>query len=138
MSAPSTLSYRDRIYIIQDIILKLIEYGELNKTGLIRFCRLNLKKHRYILDELQINGLICMIEFYVGKRRTSTYKPTQRGIEFCRTILDPYEKMFPRTRCLITAPYSDNINNKRDEDKEDPQSVVDMSKSLIESDLVRQ
>ncbi|HJT47196.1 MAG TPA: winged helix-turn-helix domain-containing protein [Nitrososphaeraceae archaeon] len=126
MSA-SALSYRDKIYIIQDIILKLIEHGELNKTELIGFCGLNLKKHRHILDQLQINGLVYVIQSSVGKRRSSTYKPTQRGIEFCRTILDPYEKMFPRTRCRITAPNSGNIDNKHDTNKEDSQSVIDMS-----------
>jgi predicted transcriptional regulator len=134
----STLSYRDRIHIVQDIILKLIEYGELNKTELIRFCRLNLKKHRCILDELEKNSLICITQSSVGKRRISTFKPTQKGIEFCRTILEPYEEMFPRTRCRIIAPNSDFINNKRDNNKEGPSLVIDVSKSLIESELVAQ
>jgi predicted transcriptional regulator len=93
----SALSYRGRNYIVEDIILKLVEYGELNKTNLTRLCGLNLKKHRYVLNELQVNGLVYVIQSSVGKRRISTYKPTQRGIEFCRTILEPYEKMFPRT-----------------------------------------
>jgi predicted transcriptional regulator len=93
-----TSLYRDRIYIIQDIIVKLVEYGELNRTDLIRFCGLNLKKHRCILDKLQVNGLVYVIQSSVGKRRTWTYKPTQNGIEFRRTILEPYERMFPRTR----------------------------------------
>ena len=26
------------------------------------------------------------------------YKPTMKGIEFCRSILEPYEKMFPRKK----------------------------------------
>jgi len=30
-------SYRDRIYMIEDIILKLVEYGELNQIALISF-----------------------------------------------------------------------------------------------------
>ena len=47
----SQTSYRDRIYIVKDIILKLVEYGELNQTALISFCGLNLKKHRSIFDE---------------------------------------------------------------------------------------
>jgi predicted transcriptional regulator len=37
--------YRDRIYIVKDIILKLVEYGQLNLTALISFCGLNFKKH---------------------------------------------------------------------------------------------
>jgi predicted transcriptional regulator len=126
----STVSYRDRIHIIQDIILKLVEYGELNKTELIRFCGLNLKKHRCVIDELQTNDLICVIESSVGKRKISTYKPTQAGIEFCRTILEPYEKMFPRTRCLIIASNNEYINNKHNDNKQDSSSGID-SKSLV-------
>jgi hypothetical protein len=26
------------------------------------------------------------------------YRPTQKGMAFCRDILDPYEKMFPRRK----------------------------------------
>ena len=96
-SSSIVLSHRDRIHIIQDIIVKLVEYGELNRTDLIRFCGLNLKKHRCILDELQVIGLLSVIQFSVGRRRIWTYKSTEKGIEFCRTILEPYEKMFPRT-----------------------------------------
>ena len=94
--SPSTTSYRDRVYIIQDIILKLAEYGELNQTALISFSGLNLKKHRCILDELEVNGLIQKGESQFGKRIVTVYKPTQKGIEFSRSILEPYERIFPR------------------------------------------
>jgi predicted transcriptional regulator len=98
MSIKSTIaaSYRDRIYMIEDIILKLVQYGELNQTALISFNGLNLKKHRCILDELEVNGLIQKSESPFGKRIITVYKPTQKGIEFCRSILEPYERMFPR------------------------------------------
>jgi predicted transcriptional regulator len=43
--------YRDRIYIVKDIILKLVQYGELNATSLISFCGLNFKKHMSIVDK---------------------------------------------------------------------------------------
>jgi predicted transcriptional regulator len=99
----SPTSYRDRIYIIQDIILKLVEYGELNQTALISFSGLNLKKHRCILDELEVNGLIQKSEAPFGKRMVIVYKPTHKGIEFCRTILEPYERMFPRKKESISA-----------------------------------
>lgn len=91
-------SYRDRIYIVKDVILKLAEYGELNQTALVSFCGLNLKKHKPILDDLERNGLIRRIETTVGKRTIAIYKPTPQGIEFCRNILEPYEKMFPRRK----------------------------------------
>jgi predicted transcriptional regulator len=94
----SPSSYRDRIYIVKDIIVKLVEYGELNQTALVSFCGLNLKKHKAILDDLQQNGLIVRSEITLGKRTIAFYKPTQGGIEFCRNILEPYEKMFPRRK----------------------------------------
>ena len=31
----SLVPHRDRIYIIKDVILKLVEYGELNQTALV-------------------------------------------------------------------------------------------------------
>jgi predicted transcriptional regulator len=91
-------SYRDRIYIIKDVILKLVEYGELNQTALVSFCGLNLKKHKAILDELEQNGLIMRNEVTLGKRTIAIYRPTHDGVIFCKTILEPYEKMFPRRK----------------------------------------
>ena len=93
-----TSSYRDRIYIIKDIILILVQYGELNQTALVSFCGLNLKKHKSILDELEANNLIQSEERHLGKRIITIYKPTPKGIEFCKTILDPYENIFPRKK----------------------------------------
>ena len=92
----SRISYRDRVYIIKDVILKLVEYGELNLTALVSFCGLNLKKHRPLLDELEKKGLISRYERATGKRTITFYCTTEKGLEFCRTILEPYEKLFPR------------------------------------------
>ena len=89
-------SYRDRVYIVKDVIFKLVEYGELNLTALVSFCGLNLKKHRPLLDELENKGLISRIERPTGKRMITFYHTTDKGMEFCRTILEPYEKLFPR------------------------------------------
>jgi predicted transcriptional regulator len=88
--------YRDKIYIIKDIILKLVEYGQLNPTALISFCGLNFKKHTPILNKMELKGLISKSHIPVGRRTITAYKPTQRGIEFCKRILEPYEIMFPR------------------------------------------
>jgi predicted transcriptional regulator len=113
--SPSTTSYRDRVYIIQDIILKLAEYGELNQTALISFSGLNLKKHRCILDELEVNGLIQKNESPFGKRIITVYKPTQKGIEFSRSILEPYERIFPRKEkkeeSVVIVNNDSNTNN---------------------------
>ena len=96
----SSSSYRDRIYIIKDIILLLVQYGEMNQTALVSFCGLNLKKHKPILDELESNGMIISNERPLGKRIVTIYKPSPKGIEFCKTILEPYEKMFPRRKSV--------------------------------------
>src|SRR5919201_6247874 len=94
----SPTSYRDRVYIVKDLILKLVEYNELNQTALVSFCGLNLKKHKPILDDLETNELIKREETTIGKRTVAIYRPTQKGIAFCRDILEPYEKMFPRRK----------------------------------------
>ncbi len=92
------ISQRDRIYIVKDLILKLVEYGELNQTALISFCGLNLKKHRDILEEMEENELILRTKVMMHKKAVTIYRPTAKGIEFCRAILEPYEKMFPRNK----------------------------------------
>jgi predicted transcriptional regulator len=94
----SPSSYRDRIYIVKDVILKLVEYGELNQTALVSFCGLNLKKHKSILEDIEDNDLIERREVTLGKRIITMYRPTQKGMAFCRDILEPYEKMFPRRK----------------------------------------
>jgi predicted transcriptional regulator len=94
----STVSHRDRIYIIKDIIFKLSEYAELNQTALISFCGLNLKKHKSILDDMESKNLINRDEKLVGKKTVNVYNLTVKGIEFCTNILEPYEKMFPRRK----------------------------------------
>ncbi len=92
----SNAPYRDRVYIVKDLILKLAEWGELNQTSLMSFCGLNLTKHKAILDGMEANGLIVRREEVNGRRITNIYMPTQKGIQFCIEILEPYEKMFPR------------------------------------------
>jgi predicted transcriptional regulator len=94
----SPSSYRDRIYIVKDVILKLVEYGELNQTALVSFCGLNLKKHKSILEDIEYNELIERREVTIGKRTVTIYRPTQKGMAFCKDILEPYEKMFPRRK----------------------------------------
>lgn len=88
--------YRDRIYIIKDIILTLSEYGELNQTSLFSFCGLNISKHKQILDNLEENGMIQRLEQIDGKRTITIFKVTSKGMDFCHEILEPYEKLFPR------------------------------------------
>jgi predicted transcriptional regulator len=104
MALPSsTRSYRDRNYIIKDIISKLVKHGELNKSNLMSYCGLNLKKHEYIIDYLESSGLIIKNEILQRKRTITIYKPTEKGSEFCRSILQSYEEMFPRKNANSTV-----------------------------------
>ena len=119
----SPISYRDRIYIVKDVILKLVEYGELNQTALVSFCGLNLKKHKPILEDIEHNELIERREATIGKRTVTIYKPTQKGMAFCRDILEPYEKMFPRRK--------DEINKEENSVVEDGKKVNKGSIMLI-------
>jgi predicted transcriptional regulator len=96
VSSSSHILYRDRIYIIKDVILKLVEYGELNHTALISFCGLNMTKHKPLIEDLETKQLITRSQILVGKRAITIYKPSSKGIEFCKSILEPYEIMFPR------------------------------------------
>jgi predicted transcriptional regulator len=111
----SPSSYRDRIYIVKDVILKLVEYGELNQTALVSFCGLNLKKHKSILEDIEDNDLIEKREVTLGKRTVTMYRPTQKGMAFCRDILEPYEKMFPRRKEEEEEEEGAEKNKKKEE-----------------------
>jgi predicted transcriptional regulator len=126
----SQSSYRDRIYIVKDIIMKLVEHNELNQTTLLSFCGLNLKKHKSILDELESNGFVRKYKLPFGKRTTFVYKPTPKGLEFCTTILEPYEMVFPRRKSKSNN-YQDLVQHytyaqKRDIDE------VERQKNIVE------
>ena len=78
--------YRDRIYIIKDVILKLVEYNEMNQTALFSFCGLNLKKHKPIIDDLEKNGLVQKKELNTGKRVVTMYKCTPGGLNSAKVF----------------------------------------------------
>jgi predicted transcriptional regulator len=119
---------REKIHIIKDIILKLVEYGYLNQTTLISFCRLNIKKHRFILDELESNGLISKTKYSEGKRTIRIYSPTQKGVEFCKKILEPYEKMLPRRKNIVVG-INNNIKTKDSDNNKNEQNHSKSSSS---------
>jgi predicted transcriptional regulator len=89
--------HRDRIYMRKDIILKLVEHGELNQSKLMSYCGLNNVKHKGIIDELVEKGLINRIEEPWGSKKIIKYKASERGKELAREILEPYESLFPRS-----------------------------------------
>ncbi len=88
--------YRDRIYIRKDILLKLTEYGQLNQTSLLSYCGLNLVKHKDVLNDMEQKGFIRRVEEPWGNKKIIKYNVTEKGMEFCKRILEPYEEMFPR------------------------------------------
>jgi len=99
---------------VKDLILKLIEHNELNQTTLLSFCGLNLKKHKSILDELELNGFIAKNEITYGKKRIIVYRATQKGMEFCTNILEPYEKVFPRRKSVgSTSTNNDTLTTDK-------------------------
>jgi predicted transcriptional regulator len=91
-----THEYRDRIYIRKDIILKLTEVGELNQTKLLSYCGLNIVKHKEILDDLESKGFIEKFSEEWGTKSVTKYRATEKGRQFSKMILEPYEEMFPR------------------------------------------
>ena len=90
--------HRDRTYIRKDIILRLAEYGELTQTKLLSYCGLNLAKHKEILEDMEKKGFVTRSEEQWGGKTMTKYKVTDEGMQFCQLILEPYEKMFPRSK----------------------------------------
>ncbi len=87
---------RERIYIRKDIILKLVEHGELNQSQLMSYCGLNNVKHREVVEELVRRGLILRVEEPWGSKKIIKYTASEKGKELAREILEPYEALFPR------------------------------------------
>jgi len=98
---PPTKEYRERIYIRKDIILKLVQYGSLTQTALLSYCGLNLQKHKEILDGMEQKGLISRTDKMWGSKKINIYKVTEKGRQFCRMILEPYEALFPRNKSKL-------------------------------------
>jgi predicted transcriptional regulator len=89
--------HRERIYIRKDVILKLVEHGELNQSKLMSYCGLNNVKHKVIIDEMVERGLIIRVEEPWGAKKIIKYKVSERGKQLAKEILEPYESLFPRT-----------------------------------------
>ena len=90
----SSAAYRDRIfiYVIKDLILKFVEWGELHQTSLLSFCSLNLKKHRSIPDGMEANGLIARREKKQMERSNHYLQKPPKRIQFSCEIIELYEK----------------------------------------------
>jgi predicted transcriptional regulator len=91
-------AHRDRIYIRKDILLNLNEFGELNQSQLMSYCRLNNVEHKPIIDELVEKGLIIRFEEPWGEQnRIIKYKVSEKGRKIAKAIFEPYELLFPRS-----------------------------------------
>jgi len=53
-------------------------------------------KHKDILESLERKGFIKRTEQAWGNKKIIKYAVTQKGREFCKIILEPYEDIFPR------------------------------------------
>jgi DNA-binding PadR family transcriptional regulator len=53
-------------------------------------------KHKDILESLERKGFIKRTEQAWGNKKIIKYAVTQKGQEFCKMILEPYEDIFPR------------------------------------------
>ena len=87
---------RDKIYIIRDIMLRLLRSGEMNKSMLLSLCGLNSKLHAFVLDDLESRNFVLRRSEMKGAKEISLYNITHDGMQFCNTVLTPYESVFPR------------------------------------------
>jgi hypothetical protein len=78
---------------------------------------LNLKKHKPILEDIEHNELVERREATIGKRTVTIYRPTQKGMAFCRDILEPYEKMFPRRKEEMKKVENFAVENEEEKKK---------------------
>ncbi len=54
-------------------------------------------KHKDILESMERKGFIKRTEQAWGNKKIIKYAVTQKGREFCKLILEPYEDIFPRS-----------------------------------------
>lgn len=87
---------RDKIYIIKDVMLRLLRTGEMNKSMLLSLCGLNSKIHAFVLDDLETRNFVVKRQTRNGAKEISIYNITYDGMQFCNNILAPYEEVFPR------------------------------------------
>lgn len=78
--------------------MKLSEHGELTQTRLLAYCGLNIVKHKEILVDMEKKGILEKVEEKWGTKTITKYKVTEKGREFSKMILEPYEEMFPRKK----------------------------------------
>ena len=63
-------------------------------------------------------------EATIGKRKVTIYRPTQKGMAFCRDILEPYEKMFPRRKEEIKKKNNFAVENEEEKKANKTDSIM--------------
>jgi DNA-binding PadR family transcriptional regulator len=53
---------------------------------------------------MEQKGFIRRVEEPWGNKKIIKYNVTEKGKEFCKRILEPYEEMFPRKGYQILGP----------------------------------
>src|SRR5262245_169979 len=77
---------RDKIYIIRDIMLRLLRSGSMNKSMLLSLCGLNSKLHAFVLDDLESRNFVVRKSEMKGAKEISIYNITHHGMQFCETV----------------------------------------------------
>lgn len=98
--------------------MRLAEHGELNQSRLVRYCGLNLVKHREIIDELVRKGMIEKRVEPLGNKSTVIFSITEKGSNFFKMILEPYEEMFPRIEDRDNSDNAHDISENKEEKSE--------------------
>jgi DNA-binding PadR family transcriptional regulator len=63
-------------------------------------------------------------EATIGKRTVTIYRPTQKGMAFCRDILEPYEKVFPRRKEEIKKKNNSTVENEEEKKTNKTDSIM--------------
>lgn len=53
-------------------------------------------KHKDMLESLERKGFIKKTEIPWGNKKVIKYAVTEKGRQFCKMVLEPYEEIFPR------------------------------------------
>ena len=76
--------------------MKLYEYGELNQTKIMSYCRLNNTKHKEILDDMIEKGVVFKTQQAWRNKTIIKYKLSEKGKEILKDFLEPYGLLFSR------------------------------------------
>jgi hypothetical protein len=65
------------------------------------------------------------------------YKPTHKGIEFCRSILEPYERIFPRSKESVVDNVNSIINNASNDNSDTTETAAGVTSDNIMTNCLK-